>query len=212
MRFGLALVLPETRGKSDLRQSILDYLKTFITNIDAVRKLEVTIKKRTIQVDAEVFGIYFDSTREFKMGFVTEKEDTIQTINSILNEITKKLNEMENKKAKSEITLVCLLGYPLKKKATRTSFSKLLDEETLSGLKYKRLSFIPTQVAFETKMKKERAKHARFRIFRREEENILELVLAKEYKDRFPVDIAKSASRDAKEFLNELLSVLGIGK
>ena len=212
MRFGLALVLPETRGKSDLRQSILDYLKTFITNIDAVRKLEVTVKKRTIQVYSNVFGIYFDSTREFKMGFATDKEDAVQTINSILNEITKKLNEMENKKAKSEITLVCMLGYPLKKKATWTSFSKLLDEETLSGLKYKRLSFIPTQVAFETKMKKGRAKHARFRIFREEEENILELVLVKEYKDRFPVDIAKSASGDVKEFLNELLGVLGIGK
>lgn len=212
MPFSLAFLLPETAGRGEVRQSILDYIKTFVTSIDAVRKLEVRIRKRDISIQGEDFGFFFVSTKEFKMGFVTEQEKVPETINSIMNEVIKKLNAMENRKAKSEIRFACLLAQALNKKSVRASFSRLINKEALKDLKYSGMSFMPARLNFVTKKKAKKGLRARFRIIAAKKENTLELVLSNVYTDRFPVDIVDDSVRDTKEFSERILATLTRGK
>jgi len=48
--FFLGFILPQTEGKSKERQKLLDYLKTFISNIDAMRDCDITLRKRDAQL------------------------------------------------------------------------------------------------------------------------------------------------------------------
>ncbi len=215
MASGLVFVLPKTAGRSEMRQSILDYIKTFVTNIDAVRQLEVTIRKRDLDISCEDFTIYFSSTRMFKMGFMTEKEKALKTINSIMNEVFEKLNDREDRKAKSEIGVISMVSRKMNKKSMRALISRLVNKETLKGLKYQGVSFKPTRMRLmaEKKANKgERKRAAILSIAGSEEGNVLELDLFHIYKDRFPADMVSESIKDSKKLFEEVLATLARDK
>jgi hypothetical protein len=207
--FILGFDLPKTTGKSDVRQSILDYIKTFISNIDVIRDFDVTIKKREISVASENFGVFFDSTRTFKMGFATEEEKALETINDIMNQISEKLNGLNKKNAKSQIFLAYTLAYELDKKIK--PFSRLVRKEALEELSQTGMNFVPIKMNLfaRTEEKANKIRGSQITINARGKTRVLEIDLANAYRDQFPIDITKKAFRVSTELLNRILKILG---
>ena len=198
--FTLVLWLPKTRKKTDVRRSILNYVKSFISDIDIIRDLHVTMSKRDIEIIDEKFTFYFDSANVFKMGFMTEEENAIESINIVMNEIFKKLNEMNREKAKSQISLFHSLEYATK----NDLFSKLINKEPLEELSPAGMKFVPTNVQVSNKGKERQ----RFLITARKEDILLDVQIFREYEDRFPDDITLKAIKDSKELLSRILTTL----
>lgn len=208
--FYLGFFLPKTRGKSDVRQSILDYIKTFISNIDAVRNLDVTIKKRVVWVENKDFSIFFDARRSFKMGYATSDEKHLVTLNNIMNQVCEKLNQMDKEKAKSEIVLISTLSSELRGRDRYKTISRLVKEEALQELSQEAMNFAPIQVRVSTKRENWRksGRMARFNLTVEEKKTLLNVDLLNRYKRQFPIDITGKAIRDSKELLDKILKTL----
>jgi len=211
--FALIFLLSKTKGKSKVRQSILDYIKSFISNIDSVRDFEITMKKRSIDIGDKRFSIHFDSQKTFKMGFITFDEKILGTINTILNEISSKLNEFNEEKAKSEMILAFTLEYEIEERSK--PFSKIINKKTLKRLSQSRILFEPVDIeimgveegkekVFRFRISTEEAPHGHAE----EEKALLEISQVDILRDQFPVNITMKALADSKKFLNKVMTVL----
>lgn len=140
----LSFFLPRTRGKSDVRQSILEYVRTFIGGFEAVRNLDVTMKKRSIEVESGEFAIYFESTDVFDISFAFDKEKTGQTINSIMNSLFDRLSKPDWKGVMSEIDFQSYGSYKIERKGE--PFAKLIKNTTLEELSEENWVFAPIRL------------------------------------------------------------------
>ena len=186
-------LLPKTKGKSNVRQSILDYIKSFISSIEEVHDFKITMKKRSIEIEHEDFIIFFDSQGIFKMGFGTDKENTIETLGSILSEVCRRLNEKDWKEEKEKIELSSYLNYKIEGKYDL--LVKLIRNDTLRVLS-KTENFLPRRVDVSSDDKE---KSLGISITKRKKESIIVTYLLYRYKEAFPLNIAEKVIKDLKE-------------
>jgi len=203
--FALLLFLPETKGKSQKRQKILDAVKTFISSIDAVRDMNVNISKRHVTVESKDLAVKIESTKQFSISFIITTKKPLESINMIMNQVLEKLNKIVGKEMKSEIRVGTLGRHKLSRKYK--PFSRLIGEDVMKDFSKLGVKFKPKMVEIGTE-KTKKGKWSRFGVNAKIRRNILDIYLIFVYKDLFPNDIVKKAIRDTSEYLDKVLTTL----
>jgi hypothetical protein len=192
-------MLPKTRSDTRTRQSILDFIRSFLSSIDAVRELKVTMKKRMIDIEHENYELFFDSEGEFTMGIGMEKEENLGILNTIMNDICGRLNAKNWKEEKSKIRVYSFLQY--KTEAKFDIFSKLVRNEALKALSEPTQVFEPRRIIVSSKNKDSPVSIS---ITVKKKENIVETSLVDMYKDEFPLDVIVKTYERLKEWQNRV--------
>lgn len=200
LRYGLILMLPKTRHDTRTRQLILDFIRGFLSNIDALRESKVTMKKRIIEVEDKRYDLLFDSEGEFNIGIALEEEESLGALNAVVNDICTRLNAQNWKEAKSKIRAYSFLEHSIEGKID--ILSKLVRDETLKTLADgSTQSFEPRRILVSSK-KNDTTIAVSITVGKKE--NIVETSLVHMYKDEFPPDVVTKTYEQLKEWQNRV--------
>lgn len=200
LKFAVLLMLPKTRSDTGTRQSILDFIRSFLSSIDAMRELKVTMKKRKIDVDDESYGLFFDSEGEFTMGVGMEKEEHLRILNSIMNDICGRLNAKNWKEEKSKIRVYSFLEYDTETKLD--IFSKLVKNDALKALSDESKQVFKPRRIIVSSTNKDASISVSIMVGKKE--NIVEVSSVDIYKDEFPLDVILKTYERLKEWQNRV--------
>lgn len=197
----IGFVLTKTTGSRKDRQKLLDYLKTFISNVDELHDCEISIKKRDIKAICPQFKMSASSSKQFAFGVLLKEDKYFETANEIMNNISEKLNEIEMKKAKSKIILVYSVTYSFDKKFN--PLSKLINKEVFEAVSQKGLKIFPQTLKIVGDIEKEKDEDILLLIeFElKHDGNFVEFSLVQSFANSFPLDSVNSS----RNYLNELL-------
>lgn len=201
----LSLFFPKTKGKSDVRQSIMEYVRSFITGIEEVRGADISLKKRIIEVESDDFAIFFDSAQLFNVSFLFDKEKTSEIISPIMNRIFDRLGERDWKGAMSEIRFLNYGFYKVEKKGE--PLTNLVRNEILKEFSEQDAVFVP--IRLHIRGRKRASGDVQDVIIKSLEKTVkIDVIIENTYKERFPPNIAAMALKDSKDLLNRVLTKL----
>jgi hypothetical protein len=205
-RLSFIFALPEAR-ETVKRQSMLDYARGFIRDIDLLQKSEFEIRKTLLRVYSSTrdFYLWAESRPDFLLGCIVEKESAILLANEVLNKVCKRLNETDWKE-KSEIDLFCMGDFTVDKKYDL--LSPFIRRDTWENLFKKEERYKTRRLEIWQPPNGDKLRWA-VTLASRKKSNMLELVLVDQVKDVFPLDaLSKTASEiqnKKKTFLTRLI-------
>jgi hypothetical protein len=193
--FALVFALLQTKKNNVVRQSIFDYVKSFIGSIEIVQKSKVVMKKTTANIEQDDFLVYFESKGIFNLGCSFQKDSAIAPVNTIINEIGKKLNEKDWKE-KSPINVLSICNSMADSK--HDFFSPFIRKDTWVDLFGENKTYKPRRIEIWQPPNGDSTRRG-LNIISRKKGNIIQCVLSNVYKDNFPMDVVSNAISDLQK-------------
>jgi len=207
--FIIAYDLPKTRGKSNERNMILSNISDFVKGLKGISDFKIEMKKKAIHLSKGDIGIFFDSTRTFKVVIFIEKtidDSLLESINTIMNEFSQKLDKVVNQESKTRIEILDGVVYKLEDK--NKPFFRIINEKILSEFSQANMKFAHKDVTLATGRPIGKGKNEGFTLRTRAKGSTIEVFSLNRYKGEFPNDMVRKAFRESKESLDRVLKVL----
>jgi hypothetical protein len=189
-------------------ESILDQAKAFISDIESFKNLEIKMRKRDIEIRTNDFVFFLDSTGGFKMGFIMEKEDSLAILNTAMEQVFQRLDELKWKRARSPIAVTYGLEYLVGKEYD--PFSKLVGKEILKELFRDEEDIRVANIRLSAKWKKNGEKRPiHIVVTARKKGSTIENFSYNTYRGQLPYNnMAKKAFVDSKSLMDRVVEQL----
>lgn len=190
----------ELAKKLETRQKMLDFVKGFISSIGAVQKSKVDMTKRTMAIGNKGFGVFFTTKRFFIIACGLRNEETTNSLNEILNEVLKRINE-QNWKEASKIYAYSTLDSEISNKLD--PYSKLIRQDIIKNLLGTDKGFEPKRLEIWQPPGTEPREG--FYIISKKKVKILECVRSNVYTDKLPMDLVTNYYSELKKQSERIL-------
>jgi hypothetical protein len=180
------------------RNSILDYVRNFIGTIAFFSESEIIMKPRRIAINNDKFYFSFDSKTTFNMGF-TCGEESIDSLNNVMNEVAAKLTKKLDLKEKFSIVSFTVFEFIVDKECDL--FSKLIQQKNLSEICSKDGVVSPKKIDLECKSADGNSSFE-LSFFRRENQNWLRI----EFTKYAYTQLAINAANETANLIREIAS------
>ena len=192
---------------SEKRVAILNEVRSFVGTINFPSNSKIVIKSRHIDIDNDKFYFAFNSQGTFNFGF-TSDEESIDSLNNVMNEVSTKLMQRLNQEEKIEIRVFSICEYNLGNRIDY--FSKILQQKSLSDICCKHKDIVPRRIDVECKTTD---KKGSFEIsFRKEKDHdTLTIEFSGEKSTQFTLNVTREMANYLQETANCIINNLNGG-
>jgi hypothetical protein len=199
--FALAFGFLQTKKNKVIRQSMFDYIKSFIGSIEIAQKIKVFDKKTKVFIEQDDFVVWFDSKEFFNLGCTFDKDSAIAPANALINEICKKLNEKDWKE-KSKVNV--LSSYRSMIDSKHDFFSPFIRKDTWINLFGENKTYKPRRIEIWQPPDEDDMRRG-VNIISRKKGNMIECILSNVYTGNLPMDVVSNFISDLQKTQETIL-------
>jgi hypothetical protein len=203
-RFALVFAFLQTEKNNAIRQSMFDYVKSFIGSTEIAQKSKVVMKKTMVSVQQDDFFVWSSIKKFFNLGCSFGKDSAIAPVNTIINEICEKLNKKDWKE-KSKIHIFS--SYSSMTDTKHDFFSPFIRNDTWINLFGENKIYKPRRIEIWQPPDGDSMRRG-VNIISRKKGNIIECIQSNAYKDNLPMDIVLNFISDLQKTQETILTKL----